>query len=162
MRLFTLLIVTVLAVISCSKETVEIEKDVSLVSIIPGKGVIEMQLNELAGKVIANYGQPTLRASAGGTYQWTYLEPHIGLVFYEVAKESEMEQESIDEIIVQSDYEGTTEAGIGIGSQRDTVIKSYGEPDFINSFFKEDTYTSLKMTFEYSDDFSVKAIRLFK
>jgi len=133
--LFSLLTLTLLALVSCRKKAEEEENEVSEELIIkPMVGIGEVQFGMSKDEIIEHFGQPAkVSVMASGT-KLNYVaskglgfevDSELGLQKIQCWSESWPTQLPF----AVANCSGITQEGIGIGSTKKEIVAAYGEPD---------------------------------
>ena len=154
MRYLTLLFFIGTFFVSCgSDENEEENPQESLELITPKEGITQIKFGDTAQKVFDTYGVvPDSFGGTGGVFQHFLIYGNEGLIFY--LEDSGFEELNLNleviRIVCNANFKAETPEGIKVGSTRNEVISTYGEPDKISTFFGED-YDTLGLNFEYND-----------
>ena len=136
----------------CKKDDENPIDPINTEQIIPGEGITDVKIGDVAQKAIDKYGttSPSYGGS-GGQYTHFLIYGSKGVTVYcEPTPEATFSaQMKIKSIVLSSPFSGKTDKSIGIGSKKSEVKAAYGEPATSSEFFGDEYTTGI--TFKYDD-----------
>lgn len=136
----------------CKKDDDSTGDPIATEQIIPGEGITDLKIGDVAQKAIDKYGTtPLSYGSSNNQYTHFLIYGSKGIAVYcEPTPEATFNgQMKIKSIVLSSPFSGKTDKSIGIGSKKSEVKAAYGEPTSSSEFFGDDY--AIGATFKYDD-----------